>query len=136
MKKDKIIYWTTTGIVSAVMFWSAINFSFNEQMKGAFAHFGLPDWFRVELSVAKILGVLALLIPMVPSRIKEFAYFGFALTIISAPIAPISSGDGILRGLEPLIFLGFLMVSYFYRHTIQLADSCADHAIGKEVPGN
>jgi len=126
MKKDKIIYWAATGIVAAVMFWNAINFSFNQEMKGAFAHFGLPGWFRVELSVAKILGVLALLLPMIPNRIKEFAYFGFALTIISAPIAHISSGDGVLRGLEPLIFLGLLMVSYFYRHTIKRADASAD----------
>ena len=116
MKKDKIIYWTATAIVAAVMFWSAINFSFNEQMKGAFAHLGLPGWFRVELSIAKILGVFALLIPVVPNTLKEFAYFGFALTMISAPIAHISSGDGILRGLQPLIFLGFLIVSYWYHH--------------------
>lgn len=116
MKKDTIIYWTTTGIVALVMFWSAINFSLNAEMKGAFVHFGLPNWFRVELSVAKILGVLALVIPLVPFRLKEFAYFGFAITIISAVIAHISSGDGVLLGLEPLIFLGFLAVSYRYFH--------------------
>lgn len=116
MNENKIIYWITTGIVAAVMAWSAINFSFNEQMKGAFAHFGLPDWFRVELSVAKILGVLALTVPATPGRLKEFAYFGFALTIVSACVAHISSGDGILRGLEPLVFLGFLTASYVYYH--------------------
>ena len=114
--KNKIIYWIATGIVAAIMTWSAVNFSFNQQMKGAFAHLGLPDWFRVELSVAKLLGVLALIIPAMPGRLKEFAYFGFALTIVSACVAHISSGDGILRGLEPLIFLGFLTVSYLYYH--------------------
>src|SRR5262249_27071603 len=93
MKKDKIIYWTATGIVATVMLWSAINFSFNTEMKGVFAHLGLPGWFRVELSAAKILGAFALVLPIIPNRIKEFAYFGFALTIISAPIAHISSGD-------------------------------------------
>ncbi len=127
MKKDKIIYWTATGIVALVMFWSAINFSFNEGMKGAFAHFGLPGWFRAELSIAKILGVLALLIPTIPNRIKEFAYFGFALTIISAPIAHISSGDGFWRGLEPLIFLAVLIVSYLYRQKQKGTDFCAAH---------
>jgi hypothetical protein len=114
--KNKIIYWIATGIVAAIMTWSAVNFSFNQQMKGAFAHLGLPDWFRVELSVAKLLGVLALIIPAMPGRLKEFAYFGFALTIVSACVAHISSGDGILRGFEPLIFLGLLTVSYLYYH--------------------
>jgi hypothetical protein len=114
MKKDRIIYWTTTGIVAVVMIWSAINFSVNEQMKGAFVHFGLPNWFRIELSGAKILGALALVIPLVPYKLKEFAYAGFVVTILSACVAHISSGDGVLRGLEPLIFLGFLAVSYRY----------------------
>ena len=87
MKKDKIIYWTATGIVAAIMLWSACNFSLNKEMRGAFAHFGLPDWFRIELTAAKILGALALLIPTIPNRIKEFAYSGFVITLISAVIA-------------------------------------------------
>ncbi len=111
--KNKIIYWTATGIVAAVMSLSAVAFSLKA---GAFAHFGLPDWFRVELATAKILGALALTVPAIPGRLREFAYFGFALTIVSACIAHISSGDGVLRGLEPLIFLGFLTISYLYYH--------------------
>jgi DoxX-like family len=119
MKKDKVVYWTTTGIVAAIMLWSAFNFSLNTEMKGAFAHLGLPNWFRVELTVAKILGALALLIPTIPNRIKEFAYFGFTITLISAVIAHSSSGDGILS-LDPLLFLGILIMSYFYYHKSQL----------------
>ena len=123
MKMDKIIYWTTTGIIAAIMLWSAYNFSFNEEMKGGFAHLGLPGWFRIELSVAKALGVLALVIPMVPKRIKEFAYFGFALTTSSACIAHLSSGDGFLRSLEPLVFLGILIVSYLYHQKLEETDA-------------
>ena len=73
------------------------------------------NWFRVELTVAKILGALALLIPTIPNRIKEFAYFGFAITLISAIIAHSSSGDGI-ASLDPIVFLGVLIVSYWYYH--------------------
>ena len=111
----KIIYWTATGIIAAVMLCSALNFSVNKEMSGAFAHLGLPNWFRVELTVAKILGALTLLIPTIPNRIKEFAYFGFAITLISAIIAHSSSGDGI-ASLDPLVFLGVLIVSYWYYH--------------------
>ena len=101
------------------MLWSAFNFSLNKEMRGAFAHFGLPDWFRIELTVAKILGALALLIPTIPNRIKEFAYCGFAITLISAVIAHSSSGDG-MSSLDPLLFLGILIVSYFYYYKAQL----------------
>jgi hypothetical protein len=118
MKRNEITYWATTGMVAVIMLWSAFNFSFNEEMKGGFAHLGLPGWFRIELTVAKILGALALLIPMIPRRIKEFAYFGFALTIVSASIAHLSSGDGIWHGLEPLVFLGILGVSYWYYYKL------------------
>jgi len=116
MNKDKIIYWTTTGIVVGIMLWSALNFAFNPAMKGAFAHLGLPNWFRLELTVAKILGAFALLIPMVPYRIKEFAYFGFSITLISASIAHLSSGDGILFEIGHLVFFVSLIVSYLYYH--------------------
>jgi DoxX-like family len=133
MKRNEITYWTTTAMVAVIMLWSAFNFSFNEEMKGGFAHLGLPGWFRIELTVAKILGALALLIPMIPSRIKEFAYFGFALTIISASIAHLSSGDGILHGLEPLLFLGILAVSYWYYHKL-LPNSASRSQVARSAP--
>jgi hypothetical protein len=115
--KAKIIYWAATGIVCSVMVFSAINFNLNNPlgpMKGAFAHLGFPNYFKIELTVAKILGVLALLIPGIPPRVKEFAYAGFAITLISASIAHFSSGDGILFVIDPLLFLGALIVSYLY----------------------
>jgi hypothetical protein len=120
MKRNRIIYWTTTGIVSAVMVYSIINFTLFDHFpfpEGGFVHLGLPDYFKVELTIAKILGVLALLIPGVPAKIKEFAYFGFAITLISASIAHLSSGDArisVLFIIDPLIFFGLLAVSYFY----------------------
>jgi hypothetical protein len=117
MKQNQIIYWTTTGIVCAVMVFSAINFNLSNPvgpMKGAFHHLGLPDYFKIELTIAKALGVLALLIPNVPAKMKEFAYFGFSITLVSASIAHFSVGDGIMFVIDPLIFLSILIVSYLY----------------------
>jgi hypothetical protein len=59
----------------------------------AFAHLGFPDYFRVELAWAKLLGVVVLLAP-VPARLKEWAYAGFAITLVSALVAHFSVGDG------------------------------------------
>jgi hypothetical protein len=117
MTKDKAIYWIATGIVCAVMVFSAINFNLENPvgpMKGAFVHLGFPDYFRIELTVAKTLGVLALLIPTIPSKAKEFAYAGFAITLVSASIAHFSSGDPLLFVIDPLLFLGALVTSYLY----------------------
>jgi len=63
------------------------------QVADAFAHLGFPDYFRVELAWAKLLGVALLLAP-VPSRLKEWAHAGFAMTLGSALIAHVAMGDG------------------------------------------
>jgi hypothetical protein len=122
-RRQAIIYRTATGLIYAVMVFSIVNFVFNDHFpfpdgpEGAFVHLGLPPWFKAELTIAKILGVLALAVPSVPTKIKEFAYFGFGLTLMSAAIAHFSRGDArlsVLFVLDPLVFLGILAVSYFY----------------------
>ncbi len=45
MKKDKIIFWTTTGLVSAMMLFSAYSYLTNETMKNGFVHLGFPGYF-------------------------------------------------------------------------------------------
>jgi DoxX-like family len=116
LRSDAVSYWISTGIVSAIMLWSAFNFAFNPAMKGAFAHLGLPNWFRAELTTAKFLGSFALILPITPHRIKEFAYFGFALTLISASIARLSSGDSFVYVVAHSMFLVSLAVSYRQYH--------------------
>lgn len=117
MMKTKAVYVITTGLVCAVMAYSAINFNLNQPlgpMKGGFRHLGLPSYFRIELSIAKIVGVLAILIPGVPIKVKEFTYFGFAVTLISASIAHFSVGDPLLFVIDPLFFFAALVTSYNY----------------------
>jgi hypothetical protein len=117
MTKDKAVYWVTTGIVCAVMVFSAINFNLANPigpMKDAFVHLGFPDYFRIELTVAKVLGVLTLVMPGVPVKAREFAYAGFAIILISASVAHFSSGDPLLFVVDPLLFLAALVTSYVY----------------------
>ncbi len=125
MKKDRTIYLIATGMVCGVMVFSAINFNLAHPlgpMKGAFHHLLLPDYFRIELTVAKILGVLALLLPGIPRRAREFAYAGFAITLISASIAHFSVGDSILFVVDPLLFLAALVTSYIYANRLKLIE--------------
>lgn len=124
VRRDTLIYWTTTGLFLAVMVFSVFNFVFNDHFpfpngkEGAFAHLGLPNYFKVELTTAKILGILALLVPGVPRKLKEFAYFGFAITLVSAAVAHTAVGDvrnlSVIYLVDPLIFLGALCVSYVF----------------------
>src|SRR5205085_11619611 len=98
-----------------VMAFSAVNFNLKEPlgpMKDGFVHLGYPSYFRIELTVAKVLGVLALLVPGIPRKVKEFAYFGFGITLVSASIAHFSVGDPALFVVDPMLFLSALVVSY------------------------
>ncbi|MBK8686690.1 MAG: DoxX family protein [Bacteroidetes bacterium] len=65
-----------------------------------------------------IKGVLALCIPLIPKRIKEWAYAGFTFDFLFATISH-AVIDGInFQTFFPLIILGILSVSYFYYHKL------------------
>lgn len=111
MKKLKVFYWIATGIFSAMMLYSATMYFTSPQMVQAFDHLGFPDYFRVELGVAKIVGIILLLAPFA-GRLKEWVYAGFTINMISGSIAHASLGDPLSVILKPLVLLGILAVSY------------------------
>lgn len=119
MKKNKIIFWTTTVLVAGMMLFSGFLYLSSEELKAAFVHLGFPDYFRIELGLAKIIGALLLLIPIVPSILRLFAYFGFGLTFISAIIAHLASGDPVNVAVGPFVFLALLAVSFAYRGKLE-----------------
>ena len=88
-----IAYWVVTALFCVQMGFTAYAQLRLPQVAAMFTHLGFPAYFRVELSWAKLLGIVLLLAP-VPARLKEWAYAGFAITLVSALIAHFSSGDG------------------------------------------
>src|SRR5215212_10026409 len=92
-KTTTIFYWIATALFCLQMSFTAYAQLNLPQVAEAFNHLGFTAYFRVELSWAKFLGVLLLLAP-VPARLKEWAYAGFAITLVSALIAHFSVGDG------------------------------------------
>jgi DoxX-like family len=88
-----IVYWIVTALFCLQMTFTAYAQLRLPEVAAAFSHFGFPAYFRVELSWAKLLGVVLLLAP-VPARLKEWAYAGFAITLGSALIAHVAVGDG------------------------------------------
>lgn len=117
MNRNKMIYWTATGIVSAMILFSAVSGLTDPKFAETYNHLGFPGYFRVELAIAKIAGVFVLLIPQMPVRVKEWAYAGFGITFISASIAHGFSGDPASAVIAGIVFLILLIVSniYFYK---------------------
>lgn len=86
-------FWIATALFCLQIGFTAYAQLSLPQVAEAFTHLGFPGYFRVELSWAKFLGVVLLLAP-VPPRLKEWAYAGFAITLVSAFIAHLAVGDG------------------------------------------
>ncbi|HEY6489146.1 MAG: DoxX family protein [Terracidiphilus sp.] len=107
-RATSVAYWAATAIFCLEMSFTAY-YEFLPQGAQAFARLGFPSgFFRVELSLAKLAGVAVLLMPMIPARIKEWAYAGFAINLISALIAHASIHD------QPLAFVPSSLTSVFW----------------------
>ncbi len=118
MKKDKIIFWVATTIIALFEGVMPALTSQTELAKEGIRHLGYPEYFGAALLVFKILGVLAIVIPKVPKRVKEWAYAGFTFNFLFAAIS-----HGAVDGIDgqtffPLIILGILVISYIYYHKL------------------
>lgn len=121
MKKDKIIFWSATIIIALFEGVMPALTSQTELAKEGIRHLGYPEYFGNALVVFKILGVLVLVIPQVPKRVKEWAYAGFAFDFIFASISH-GAVDGVnVQTFFPLVFLGILTVSYMYYHKLNMS---------------
>ena len=80
MKKHQIIFWITTSIIFLMEGVMPALTSQSEMAKEGIKHLGYPEYFGNVLVVFKVLGTLALMIPMIPKRLKEWAYAGFIFT--------------------------------------------------------
>ena len=87
-------FWIATALFCLQMAFTAYAQLKLPQVAEAFVRLGFPSYFRVELSYAKLLGIVLLLAPVSP-RMKEWAYAGFAITLGSALIAHLAIGDGV-----------------------------------------
>lgn len=119
MKKTKIIFWVVTGLLAAMLGIGAVYDAISAPE--AVAHvtrIGYPAYIVPFLGVAKILGIIAILVPGYP-RIKEWAYAGIFYDLLGAFYSHIAFGDG------PDMWAGFIIgfvliaVSYIYYHKLQ-----------------
>jgi DoxX-like family len=114
MRGKTVTYWVTTSFVVCIMAISGgLAITHASLMMKALAHLGYPRYFSNLLGIGKLAGVCVLLAPGLP-RIKEWAYTGFAITILSACYSHFCSGDGLVA-LEPLVTFAALVVSYMVR---------------------
>jgi uncharacterized membrane protein YphA (DoxX/SURF4 family) len=115
-KKNTILFWVFTGLFSAFMLTSTIpNIMSSPEWVEVFKQLGYPLYMMPFLGVAKLLGIIALLIPGFP-RIKEWAYAGLFFDLTGAVYSGFATG-----GFDPLMLamlVPFVLggLSYVYHH--------------------
>jgi len=119
-KQAAVAYWVATGLIALFMTKSALAYLTQEAVRVECQRLGFPDYFRVELALAKFLGVLALLAPAGP-RLKEWAYAGFVILLGSAVVAHLASGEPLGSVAGPVVLLGMLAASYALHRRRQAA---------------
>jgi len=118
MKKNTIIFWVATTIIvlwEGVMPLATLLFS-PENVNLGTKPLGYPDYFAYALIICKVLGVMAISIPNIPWKLKEWAYAGLTFNLIFAFISHAYVDKNIGFMLLPLVVLGILAVSYVYHN--------------------
>ena len=112
MKRNKIIYYVSTGLLSLLLLFSAGMYIFNhEEVAEMFTKFGYPTYIIYPYAIAKLLGIFALWMPNF-DKLKEWAYAGFFFAFMFAFFAHFMIGDGDQMG--ALIAMILLVVSYIF----------------------
>lgn len=126
MKKINILYWTFTVLFALIMLSTALpNVMMSpDSIDLIHTQLGFPKYFIMFVGVAKILGVIGILVPGYP-RVKEWAYAGLFFDLTAATVSGIA-----VEGFNPmqlfmLVFFAPGVVSYIYYHKKLNAEKAA-----------
>jgi uncharacterized membrane protein YphA (DoxX/SURF4 family) len=129
MKKINIIYWICTGLIMALMLVSAVG-SFFSNPDGAkmMDQMGYKPYIIHFLAVAKILGIITLLLPGF-YRLKEWVYAGFTFDLLGAVYSMIAVGLPPAKWAMIPVFIIILAISYIYFHKKLKAKGVTESAV-------
>lgn len=117
-RTSKTIYWVATGVIFLFEGVMPALTSHTDLAVEGIRHLGYPSYFGPMLTIFKVVGALILILPFIKGRVKEWAYAGFAITMICAFISHWAV-DGIGgQTLLPVFIFVILLISYFYYHKL------------------
>lgn len=120
MKKNKIAFWIATVFIvlwEGLMPLGTLLFA-PQYINAGTKPLGYPDYFAYALIIRKLLGVIAIAVPQVPTKLKEWAYAGLTFNLIFAFISHACVDKNAAFMVMPILVLGILAVSYFYQAKI------------------
>ncbi|KRF44107.1 DoxX family protein [Paenibacillus sp. Soil787] len=114
MKKIKITYWVITICTLIGFLLSAVNELLRtpKTLAESTQLLGYPAYFLTILGVAKLIGIIVLLVPRF-NKLKEWAYAGFTIDCISAFWSENAVGNP-MGSIKSVVVLLFVLLSYYF----------------------
>ena len=114
MKRNKIIYYIATSLLTLLMLFSVSMYFFkHDEVSSMFTEFGYPTYIIYPYACAKLLGLFAIWNPKF-NILKEWAYAGFFFAFVLAFFAHYMINDG--GQVTALVALLLLLASYIFRN--------------------
>ena len=120
----KYLYWGATSLLALFSAFSGTMYFLAEAPAQTIERLGYPDYFRVLLGIGKLVGAVALVVPL-PRSLKEWVYAGFTFDFTAAVISHVMVGDPASSLVMPVVALAVLMASYVGYHQYVLAEASA-----------
>ena len=115
-KRDQIIYWIATGLLSLMMISSSLMYFFNtEEVKEVFVNLGYNERIVIPLAIVKIAGIITIVFNL-NKTLKQWAYFGLLLDFILALEAHLSAKDG--GHYTAIAAIALWIISYTYNRKV------------------
>lgn len=135
MNVKSIVYWVTTILFCAVLTASGLaSVMHTERMVESMTGLGYPLYFLTIIGLAKLLGVVSLLIPANP-LLKEWAYAGFTFNLLGASASRVFAGDATSEAIIPIVILFVGALSYLFRPALRRLPSSPTLASPSSVQG-
>ena len=118
IKQSRTLYRVAKGyLIIFILFSAWFSYTHAADLK----KLGFPDYFRIELVIAKIIGAITLLLPFSSVRVKDWVYTGFLVAMVSALIAHICSGDPLSRIIFVAVDLVLVFLSMRYVSKVDIS---------------
>jgi len=136
-KTINILYWTFTVLFSLLMLFASVGGlqPTPDTIKVMHDGMGFPVYFIQFISIAKVLGVIAILIPNLRKGVKEWAYAGLFFDLSGA----VYSGFAAAGKFDPLMLTLILWIvpgilSYYYWKKISHLRLSSSHSRTQPAP--
>lgn len=111
------IYWSFNILLAVFLLWSSYTYLFDKNTIEGIKDLGLPDFLRLELAFLKLIAVLIILLPIQSLTVKNWAYAGIFLFLLTALVAHLKNQDSVFIIIFLLVMIGITITTNYLMYS-------------------